>query len=190
MKITTATQQEFASIIGKGKSYITQLKKEGKLVFTAEGLVDVKKSLKFIEGSADPTRIEATKKRNAARVDAKVDAKVAAENASSQSITEKAEDEIGTSFAAAKALNEKYKALTSKLEYERASGKLVDAGAARLFAADLAATFRGSLEMLPDRIAPELVPLKDTETIRALLVEQFEHVLNDLADKIKKWGES
>jgi hypothetical protein len=99
-----------------------------------------------------------------------------------------ANDAIGNSYQTAKAVNEKYKALTAKLEYEKASGKLVDAEEARLFAADLAATFRGALEVLPDRLAPELVPLSETETVRAVLVESFEQVLTDLADKIKKWG--
>lgn len=172
--MTTATQSEFAALLGKDKSYVTRLKQAGRLVLTADGLVDVEKSRALIAATADPSR-------NAA-VEARTDAQLNQAQKPSQ------QDAIGNSFQTAKAVNEKYKALTAKLEYERASGKLVDADEARLFAADLAATFRGALEILPDRLAPELVPLNETETIRALLVEQFEQVLTDLADKIVKWG--
>lgn len=38
--MTTATQSEFADLLGKDKSYVTRLKQAGRLVITAEGLVD------------------------------------------------------------------------------------------------------------------------------------------------------
>ena len=174
--MTTATQSEFAAILGKDKSYVTRLKQAGRLVLTAEGLVDVEKSQALIAATADPSRVAATEGR---QVDSAPPRQAAAPGS----------DAIGNSYQTAKAVNEKYKALTAKLEYEKASGKLVDAGEVALFAADLAATFRGALEVLPDRLAPELVPLSETEVVRAVLVESFEQVLTDLADKIKKWGE-
>jgi phage terminase Nu1 subunit (DNA packaging protein) len=90
----------------------------------------------------------------------------------------------------ARTRNELAKAQTAELDLAVKLGKLVDAGEASLFAADLAATFRSALEVLPDRLAPELVPLNDTETTRAVLVESFEQVLTDLADKILKWGKA
>lgn len=182
--MTTATfvnQAEFAALLGKDKSHITRLKQAGRIVLTAEGLVDVEKSQALIAATADPSR--------AAQVEARANEQMRQEHsAPSPPPAQQQESSIGNSFAAAKAVNEKYKALTAKLEYEQASGKLVDASEARLFAADLAATFRGALEVLPDRLAPELVPLNETETIRALLVESFEQVLTDIADKILKWG--
>lgn len=175
--MTTATQSEFAAIIGKDKSYVTRLKQSGRLVLTADGAVDIEKSQNLIAMTADPTRAAAVEARQS-------------ESAAPRQLSTPSVDAIGSSFQQAKAINEKYKALTAKLEYERASGKLIEADAARLFAADLAASFRASLEILPDRLAPELVPMSETETIRALLVETFEQVLTDLADKITKWGNS
>lgn len=179
---TLATQSEFAALLGKNKSHITRLKQAGRIVLTAEGLVDVEKSQALIAATADPSRN--------AQVEARANEQMRQEHSAPlpPPAQPQQESSIGNSFAAAKAVNEKYKALTAKLEYEQASGKLVDASEARLFAADLAATFRGALEVLPDRLAPELVPLNETETIRALLVESFEQVLTDIADKILKWG--
>lgn len=173
--MTTATQSEFAALIGKNKSYVTRLKQAGRLVLTQGGQVDVEKSKAMIAATADPSR-------NAA-VEARANEAMNGEHRAAP-----APDGISNSYQIARGVNEKYKALTAKAEYEQLIGKLVDADESRLFAADLAATFRSALEILPDRISPELVALSDTEAIRALLVENFEQVLTDLADKIKRWG--
>lgn len=164
-----ATQSEFAAILGKDKSYVTRLKKSGRLVMvqTEEGeRVDVEASQALLAASADPSR---TQHPGADAAPAKTH---------------------HTTYNEAKTRNELAKAQTAELDLAVKLGKLVGADEARLFAADLAASFRGALEILPDRLAPELVPLSDTEAVRAVLVESFEQVLVDLADKIAKWGKA
>lgn len=53
-------QAEFGRLNGWGKSYVTKLKLEGRLVFTADGLVDVAASLaKIQEGTGAPERASA-----------------------------------------------------------------------------------------------------------------------------------
>lgn len=166
----TCTQSEYAGLIGKDKSYVTRLKKAGRLVFvqTSEGeRVDVEASQALIAKTADPAH--------------------AAQDAKQGQGAGKA---VSGTYNDARTRNELAKAQTAELELAVMMGKLVDADEARLFAADLAATFRGALEILPDRLAPELVPLSDTEAVRAVLVESFEQVLTDLADKIAKWGKT
>lgn len=166
--MTTCTQSEFAGLIGKDKSYVTRLKKAGRLVMvqTSEGeRVDVEASQALIAKTADPSH----EGKGADK------AQAAGKGGSG-------------SYNDARTRNELAKAQTAELDLAVKLGKLVDAEEARLFAADLAATFRGALEILPDRLAPELVPLKDTEAVRAVLVENFEQLLTDLADKIVKWG--
>lgn len=165
--MTIATQSEFAAILGKDKSYVTRLKKSGRLVLVqteAGERVDVEASQAKISASADPGRAQNEKSGSG--------------NTSTYSVT----------YNDARTRNELAKAQTAELELAVKLGKLVDADEARLFAADLAASFRGALEIMPDRLAPELVPLSDTEAVRAVLVESFEQVLTDLADKIAKWG--
>ena len=174
--MSVLSQSEFATLLGKDKSYVTRLKQAGRLVITADGQVDVEKSQALIASTADPSR--------AAAVEARASEQLGKERSAPQ------DNAIGNSYQTARAVNEKYKALIAKLEYEKSSGKLIEADEARLFAADLAATFRAALEVLPDRLAPELVPLRETEAVRAVLVESFEQVLIDLADKIKQWESS
>ena len=164
-----ATQSEFAALLGKDKSYVSRLKKNGRLVMvqTEEGeRVDVEASKSRLAASADPSRTPQVGEGNAP---AKTH---------------------HTSYNDARTRNELAKAQNAELDLAVKMGTLVNADEASLFAADLAATFRGALEVLPDRLAPELVPLNETETIRALLVESFEQVLTDLADKIVKWGKA
>lgn len=160
------TQSEFAALLGKDKSYVSRLKKHGRLVMvkTEEGeRVDVEASRALLAASADPSRAP-------------------------QGEAGQAPAKAHSSYNDARTRNELAKAQNAEVDLAVKLAKLVDADEARLFAADLAATFRGALEILPDRLAPELVPLNETETIRALLVESFEQVLTDLADKIVKWG--
>lgn len=59
------TQSEFAALIGKHKSYVTRLKQAGRLVLTADGLVDVEKSKAMIAATADPSRNAAVEARAA-----------------------------------------------------------------------------------------------------------------------------
>ena len=50
------TQAEFARLEGKARSYITALKNAGRLVMTADDLVDIEASRALIAATADPGR--------------------------------------------------------------------------------------------------------------------------------------
>lgn len=170
-----STQTEIASALGLAKSRITAMKKMGCPVSSIQAAkawhsqnIMSTKSWGDELGGGSIEELDAG----------------AAEKPEGQS------EAVLKDYQNAKALNEKYKALKCKLEYELLNGTMVNADEARLFAADLGATVRSSLEALPDRLAPELVSMPDMESIRAVLVESFEQVLNDLADKIKKMSES
>lgn len=177
--MTTLTQQEFAATLGKNKSYVTRLKQAGRLVMTADGMVDMEASQARIKATADPSRQDAAGQREAER-----ETMPPPESKAQPSQP----DAIGNSYQTARAVKEKYLALRAKLDYEEASKKLVSADEARLFAADLAATFRSAIEILKDRAAPEIAQLKSSEEVHSALGEHCEHILRDLADKIKKWG--
>ena len=172
--MTTVSQSEFAAQLGKDKSYVTRLKQAGRLVLGADGKVDAEASKARIAETSHPGFKEIVDQR------AELKYNPAPPPQSPQ------EAAIGNSLQTARAVKEKYLALQAKADYERGMAKLVDAEGVRLFITDLAATFRCALEVLPDRLAPELVPLTDSETIRAVLLENFEQLLTDLADKVKK----
>lgn len=168
--MSTVTQKQFAAIRGVSKQMIGKLKKEGRLVMTADGKVDVEASQALIEKTAHPgyvNRITSWKPEVAADSEP--------ENVASVS-----------TYTAARARNEMAKAEIAEMERDMMRGDLVRADEARRFAADLGAIFRTSLEILPDRISAELVPLTNIEEVRALLVENFEDILINIASRIEK----
>ncbi len=53
-------QTEFAAMLGVHRSYVTRLKKAGRLVLTADGRVNVQASLARVQETADPGSAKAT----------------------------------------------------------------------------------------------------------------------------------
>lgn len=173
------TQSAFAQSRGWSRSHVTALKQAGRLVLAADGKVDVAASLARIEATKDPNRDDVAQRHAAARAE-----KTEATATPGATV---GQPDVGMSYQAARAVKERYNALTAKLDYERESGKLVEAEAARRFAADLGSLFRNALENLPDRIAPEIAPLSGSvDAARALLAERFEEILHDVATRIDR----
>lgn len=89
-------------------------------------------------------------------------------------------------YAEARARKESALARMAELRLEQATGKLVERDAVEFVLADHAATLRGLLENLPDRLAPVLLPLRNHEFIRQLLDEAFFQLQHDLADNLER----
>lgn len=151
------SQAEFARIINASRSYVTQLKKSGRLVLTDGGLVLVDESKAKIKESADPAKDG----------------------------TIKTIDQIGNSYAAARAVKERYQAMLAKLEYERSTGVLVPKSEVASAVADIVTRFRLASENIPFRAAPELVG-QDLDQIRAILKQHVYDTLNELANGFDK----
>lgn len=158
------TQAEFARLMKASRSYITQLKKAGRLVLTDGGMVLVDESKARIKESADP-----------------------AKDGTINTI-----EQVGNSYAAARAVKERYQAMLSKLQYERESGILVLKSDVAESVSDIVTRFRFAAENMSFRASPELVG-HDLDRIRAILKQHVFEMLNDLAigfDKeLKELGE-
>ena len=171
--VQTASQSQFAKLIGVHKSHVTRMKQAGRLVILENGMVDVLLSKQRITETADPARQD-----------------VAERHAIERGNTIGSESK-NASYNDARARRESAEAEMAEIKLGQARKELLNAEDVRLFAADLGATFRAALETLPDRLAHELVPLDDADEIRAVLVDTFEQLLGDLSLKIGKMsGES
>jgi phage terminase Nu1 subunit (DNA packaging protein) len=166
------TQSEFARLQKCDKAHISRLKSAGRLVLV-EGKIDVDASRALLAQTAHPSY-----SKNAANLTQEAHGGAATHSAGKSTHI--------ADFNHARARNETAKAELAEMESAKIRGSLVEAESVRLFAADLGATFRAALEVLPDRLASELVALQDVESIRAVLVENFEQVLADLSLKIEK----
>lgn len=157
----TCSQIEFAKLIGVAKSYVTKLKEQGRLVMTEDGRrVDIEASKARIAATADPGKPDVSAKWS----------KPAAERPAAEDIDD-APTSGGSKYHDARAAKEHYAALSAKLDYEKAIGKVVDKADVQAVVEDVITQFRQGLENLPYRLAPELVGL-DLDGIRAALKQE------------------
>lgn len=165
------TQSEFARMEGKAKSYITQLKQAGRLVMEGNK-VDVEASRAKIAGSADPNRDDVKKRW-------------AEQRPQPAAANEPQSDKIGNSYQAARAVKEKFAAMSAKLDYERAIGKMVERTEVEAAVEDVTSIIRQALEQMPHRTAPELVG-KTLDQIRATLKQDIHAALSEMEREFSK----
>lgn len=150
------SQAEFARLQGWAKSYVTELKHQGRLVFDAEGRqVDVAASLARIQATTERTgQASAPAVPPAVRVD--------------------------------RDRKEFYDAENARLDLEERLGKLMPAAQVLEAVADAGAIFAQQLEALPERLAPQLAALGGDEgRIRAALADALEGVRHDMVTKLR-----
>lgn len=167
----TETQSAFARRINRTRSWVTQLKNDGRLVLTADGLVDIEASMARIEATEDPSKAGVAARHEDARSCGGGDDEV--EDAT-------AVTGLGT-FKEHQTRKMKADADMAEMERDRLAGKLVPTDAADFAMDDLVAAVRSRLENWPDRLAPELYPIATLEETRAYLVDAVETELNALS---------
>lgn len=176
------TRKAFARILGAAPSYITQLQGEGRLVLSADGKrVRVEESLALIRGTADPSKAGVAERHAEAR-----GAATAAAEPDDAEADEALPPEVAQSSDAkrrAKALADKAEtdAKAAELDYRQRVGELLEAAEVEHLIKSAVATFRGSLENIPDTLAPELSAIADEGRIRVVLGEAIEHRLEELS---------
>lgn len=179
------TRKAFARILGAAPSYVTQLQGEGRLVLTADGKrVRVDESLKLIRGTADPAKSGVAGRHAAAR-----GAPTAAADGDGlddeDAAPDGAADPVKDSHAMrrSKALADKAEtdAKAAERDYRISMGELLEAAEVEHLIRSAVATFRGSLENLPDVLAPELSAITDEGRVRVVLAEAIEHKLEELS---------
>lgn len=162
-------QAAFAEILGCSKSYVTALKKAGRLVMSDDGkMVLVNPSLVRIKETEDPNRDDVRKRKA-------VDTTETAPSDGDGGATE------GTpAYQASRAKNEYYKSKMQEAEYLKQIGKLVDAEVVQKVGIEMGTHLRTSLENMQDQLAAELAAETDATVIYATLGEHFERVLKEI----------
>jgi hypothetical protein len=168
----------FSQHLGYGRTYGYQLKKEGRLVLNADGLVLVAESIARIEETKDPARNAVADRHAAARA---TDA--AAERAGGEPDAEEAGAVAGGhdyDYQRAKAKREHYAAAREHTLYLREAGQLMERGQVLAAFAHAGALLRARLEGMPATVAPTLIG-RDEAAMHAVLVDQVEQVLRDIS---------
>ncbi|HEX7113208.1 MAG TPA: hypothetical protein VF216_12250 [Mizugakiibacter sp.] len=180
----TATFAEFARLAGFKAPYVTQLKRDGRLVLTDDGKrVCVAESLARIAETRDPSKAAVAARHAEARG-------AAVPTAPAGGMPHDADDDDadpddgeirGTGWAHWRARTERAKALAAERDNAVAEGKLLDAAQVESAVASAVTQLRNQLEQMADILAPELAPLTDEAQVRAKLHDHLEHTLAELA---------
>ena len=151
-------KSEFAAHIGVGRSYISNLGNQGRLVMgqgaNAE-LIDVAATKALLtQTTGAPER--------------------AVEAATTPAFTDHKEH------------GEKYKALMAQMDYEERCRSLVKADDMRAVVITAGTSLRTRLEVLPDTLAPQLAAATDEHQVKAILAAEIEAALAELSHQFGK----
>jgi len=185
------SKSDFAARLGKAPSYVTKLKDDGRLVLSADGkMVDVAASLRLIEQTAGNRQDVTDRWKNARSAksigDMAVDMPGREKTPQRPTTQADAAEKIGSSLQAARAVKEKYAAMTAKVEYEKLIGELENRDNVHADLRSIGAAMRSALDVFPDQVTPLVAPTLDMNEVHAILTENCTAVLRRVADEILK----
>jgi phage terminase Nu1 subunit (DNA packaging protein) len=89
-------------------------------------------------------------------------------------------------FEKSRARKEAFAAAMAELEYEKASGKLVEAKAVQKAVFETARMIRNAIQVLPDRVSPVVASMRDAHEVRAYLQSEVDGILVDLSARLRE----
>ena len=187
---TDCSLAEFAKIARVNRSYVTELKKAGRLVLAATGKVLVAESLALIEATRSPAHQGVADRHAAAR---EAGPGAASANAPTSPSAEQGgqPDEVDEPQLPAsphrdrraRALADKEEAAARKAlrDEQLELGQLLVAPDVDTALADAAVTLRDAFENMPHELAPELAALNDEAMVCSRLMEFVETQFTELS---------
>lgn len=187
----TASFSDFADIGGFKRSYVTALRKAGRLVLTEGGkAVQVAASLQLIKDTADPSKAGVAQRHAATR--AATAAKAALTPTEAVALPQprsEPEDEPAPSPGdrhaerRAKAMADKEEALAAAAirANQQALGQLYECKEVDGVVASAGTTFRKNVERFAADLAPKVAPITDESAVRTILADAYEEVLRELS---------
>ena len=179
------TPRQFAERLGYKPHYGNQLKKDGRLVMAPDGKhVLLAESLARFEATKDPSRAGVAARRAQARAKAPEPAPEKTDETDDSADWESAPR---YDFQNAKAKREHWAAEREHAAFRKEAGELIELSDHVAALADLGATVRAKLEAWASMLAPQLAG-RDEGGVRAVIADQVELLLRELADAARKHG--
>lgn len=181
----TANQAEFARIIGKKPSYVSELKQTGRLVIEG-GKILVKESLALIEATRDPSKAGTVARHaaNRAAVLAIEGGEVSDPN-EHEKIDSAASDAVagfrGYDYQASKAKREHWAAEREHALWRKEAGELMERGAVVAAFSDAGAMIRSKLEAWSETLPGQLAGQTEAQ-VQLTIADQVDRLLRDLSD--------
>lgn len=184
-----ATFKVFAEIIGCRPSYVTALRKSGRLVLTDDGrAVRVAESIARIEATRDPSRAGVAD-RHAAQRGAPLAIGADDVPGGEGDVPPEADSDGNPDYQRWKARRERAAALREEMRLGEETKDYIRRGDAAAVVADAFVMLRAALEAMPDNLAPVLAGEADEGRVRVLLAEEVESILGNCAAELRKLGQ-
>ena len=179
------TPRQFAERLGYKPHYGNQLKKDGRLVMAPDGKhVLLAESHARFEATKDPSRAGVAARHAQARAKAPEPAPEKTDETDDSADWESAPR---YDFQNAKAKREHWAAEREHAAFRKEAGELIELSDHVAALADLGATVRAKLEAWASVLAPQLAG-RDEGGVRAVIADQVELLLRELADVARKHG--
>lgn len=177
------SRADFARRLNCKRSYVTALATAGRLVLDESGAqVDWQASMERIEATRDPSKAATVARHAAARTQS---APVVLDEAQDAPESPESEPEApNTDYQMWRARREKANALAAERDLAQSLRALLPADDVRAAISEAGTLLRQQLESMPDRLAPQLMGIADETKIRALLADEIEGALREIAARL------
>lgn len=178
--MTTLSRTEFAASRGWSRQYVGKLAKQGRLVLTADGKVDVAATEALLQRTADPSKTGVADRHQRERVERGVTAHLApAAPPLDPPPPPAGNDGEAIDFQKARARREHYLARLAENESRKSDGDLVERAAVENAAFATGRLLRDLLLGLPKQISAELAAVSDPWELERQLTAGLRRVLED-----------
>lgn len=194
------TKGDFATIYGCGRSYVSQLVKDKRLVLSEDGkLVNVEASLKLLDVSSDPSKAGVRQRWQAYRDGtpfagtatgadggeggegpAVAPAQLPIEAAASEPPVAPA-GRGGSQYHDARTLREQAQAELAQIELAKAQGRALDGESVLRAIADVITSARTEVMQFRDRLTPLVAPITDARKVHDTIEAECERLLQKLS---------
>ena len=179
--MTVMSKAAFADSRGWSRPYVSKLGKQGRLVLTDAGQVEVEATLALLGETADPSKTGVADHHQRERAEKGVHSLISPLAPPSPAPGAGG----GDNYQKARAHRETYLALLAEDEFLKGRGELVERRAVDTAAFNTARTLRDLILGLPPKIAGELIAITDTWEMERKLTELLRGVLEDAASLVQ-----
>lgn len=172
------SKSEFAAHKGWSKPYVSKLAKQGRLVMTADGKVDVAATEALLQRTADPSKAAVADRHQRERIERGVTAHLTP-RALPLNPPPSVDENEGIDFQKARARREHYLARLAENEARKSDGELVAREAVENAAFATGRLLRDLLLGLPKQISAELAAISDPRELERQLTTGLRRVLED-----------
>ena len=179
---------DFAKRMNIKRSYVTQLKNEGRLVMAEDGKrVVVEASIERIQATRDPSKVAVARRHAAERgAETPLSSDLAeTDDSATDPETPAGADNLNPDYQRARAKREHFNAELAQLEFRKAAGDLMESSAVAAAVSAAVTALRTRIESWPSVLAPQLVG-REEAIIAATLADHIEHSLNEVATQFAK----